>query len=337
MDLFELTKSLMSVPSTSGDEEAVGYWLRDYLLSLGWTVELQTVSDNQNNVIASLNDDPRVWLSTHMDTVPPFIPPSEDDEKIYGRGACDAKGIIAAQIIAAERLRQQGIEDIGLLYTVEEERSSEGARAANQHPLAAKCAYMINGEPTDNDLAIGSKGSFRLKLKTTGKAAHSAYPEQGDSAIEKLLDILEDVRHTKFPSDEFFGETTVNIGTVEGGVALNVIPPRAEAGLLIRLTTKREPIEAAIESLLRGRGELEVLSCSEPVRMLPVDGFTQKTVRFTTDIPYLTNWGQPLLLGPGSILVAHTKDEFVLKKDLETAVELYISLTEKLLAAGIES
>ncbi len=331
MNLIELTRALMKIPSTSGEEEAVGFWLRDYLESLGWTVELQKVSETQHNVIAYLNEKPRVWMSTHMDTVPPFIAPTEDDEKIYGRGACDAKGIIAAQITAAERLRKDGIEDIGLLYTVEEERSSEGAKAANLHPLAATCAFMINGEPTDNDLAIGSKGSFRLKIKTTGRAAHSAYPEQGESAIEKLLDILEDVRHTKFPNDEFFGETTVNIGVIEGGVALNVIPPRAEAGLLIRLTTKREPIESALQSVLRRRGEIEILSCSEPVKMLSVDGFEQKTVRFTTDIPYLTNWGQPLLLGPGSILVAHTKDEFVLKKDLEKAAELYVSLVKRLL------
>jgi len=333
MNLFELTTSLMNVPSTSGEEEAVAFWLRDHLQSIGWTVELQNVSENQNNVIAYLNDTPRVWFSTHLDTVPPFIPPTEDDEKIYGRGACDAKGIIAAQITAAEELRKQGIDDIGLLYTVEEERSSTGARAANGHPLAAKCEYMSNGEPTDNDLAIGSKGTFRLKIKTKGKAAHSAYPEEGDSAIEKLLDILEDVRHTKFPDDEFFGETTVNVGTIEGGVALNVIPPTAEAGLAIRLTTKREPIETALVNLLRERGEIEVLSCSEPVKMIPVEGFKQKVVRFTTDIPYLTKWGKPLLLGPGSILVAHTKDEFVLKKDLEEAVGLYVDLAKKLLAA----
>ena len=323
----------MDSPSVSGEEEAVGFWLRDHLKSLGWTVELQQVSENQNNIIAHLNDAPRVWFSTHMDTVPPFIAPTEDDEKIYGRGSCDAKGIIAAQITAAQQLRKNGIEDIGLLYTVEEERSSTGARAANDHPLAGKCEYMINGEPTDNDLAIGSKGSFRLKIKTTGKAAHSAYPEQGDSAIEKLLDILEDVRHTKFPNDEFFGETTVNIGVIEGGVALNVIAPGAEASLLIRLTTPRVPIEEALRNIIRDRGEIEVLSCSEPVRMVAVDGFAQKTVRFTTDIPYLTNWGKPLLLGPGSILVAHTKDEFVLKKDLEDAVGLYVDLAKKLLTA----
>src|SRR5688500_212014 len=264
MNIFDLTKALMNVPSISGEEEAVGFFLQDYLESLGWTVELQPVSADQNNVIAYLNAKPRVWLSTHMDTVPPFIPPSEDAEKIYGRGACDAKGIIAAQITAAEELRKQGIEDIGLLYDVEEERSSTGARAANEHPLAAKCEYMINGEPTDNDLAIGSKGSFRLKIKTTGKAAHSAYPEIGDSAIEKLLDILEDVRHTKFPDDEFFGDTTVNIGTIDGGTALNVVPPSAEAGLAIRLTTPRKPIEDALQSLLRTRGEIEDVYVREP-------------------------------------------------------------------------
>lgn len=334
MKLFELTKALMEIPSVSGDELAVGFWLRDYLESLGWKGELQAVAEGQNNVIATLNDSPRVWLSTHMDTVPPFIPPTEDDEKIYGRGSCDAKGIIAAQIIAAEQLRREGVTDIGLLYTVEEERSSTGAKIANHHPLAAKCEYLINGEPTDNDLAIGSKGTFRLNIKTHGKAAHSAYPEEGESAIEKLLDILEDIRHTRFPNDDFFGETTVNVGTIEGGLALNVIPPKAEAGLAIRLTTRKQPIEDALRSVVRDRGEIEILSFSEPVRMLEVDGFNQKVVRFTTDIPHLPNWGTPLLLGPGSILVAHTKDEFVLKKDLEAAVGLYVELVKKLLAAN---
>ena len=321
----------MNIPSVSGDEKAVGFFLRDYLESLGWTVELQAVTENQNNVIAYLSDTPRVFLSTHLDTVPPFIASSEDEEKIYGRGACDAKGIIASQIIAAERLRKEGINDIGLLYTVEEETSSIGAKAANNHPLAAKCEYLINGEPTDNDLAIGSKGTFRLKIVAEGKSAHSAYPEMGESAIEKLLEILQDVRCAEFPNDEFFGETTVNIGTIEGGVALNVIPPRAEAGIAVRLTTPRIAIETLLEEIVEERGKIEVLSCSEPIKMLAVEGFNQKTVRFTTDIPYLTNWGKPLLLGAGSILVAHTKDEFVLKKDLETAVELYINLVKKLL------
>ena len=331
MSLFELTKTLIDIPSISDDEQAVGFFLRDYLQSLGWTVELQPVSENQNNVIARLNETPRVFFSTHMDTVPPFIEASEDDEKIYGRGACDAKGIIASQIFAAEELRKQGINDIGLLYTVDEEQGSAGARAANKHPIAAKCEFMINGEPTDNDLAIGSKGSLRFNIKTKGKAAHSAYPEMGESAIEKLLDILTDVRKIEFPNDEFFGETTCNIGLLSGGLKTNVVPPDAEAGMHIRLTTDDKPILKILEKVVADKGDIEIMSVALPVKMLAVEGFRQKVVRFTTDIPHLSNWGTPLLLGAGSILVAHTKDEFVLKKDLETVVGLYVNLVKKLL------
>ncbi len=331
MNLFELTTTLMNIPSTSGEEEAVGFYLRDYLTALGWTVELQAVSEHQNNVIAYLNQTPRVFLSTHLDTVPPFIAPTEDDEKIYGRGACDAKGIIASQIFAAAELRRQGINDIGLLYTVDEEQSSTGAKVADNHPIAAKCEYLINGEPTDNDLAIGSKGSLRMFVRTKGQAAHSAYPEEGDSAIVKMLDILTDLQKAELPKDDFFGETTLNIGLISGGLATNVIPPNAEAGLHVRLVTEAEPIIEILDSIINGRGELDVRSFSLPVKMMQVEGFRQKVVRFTTDIPHLANWGTPLLLGPGSILVAHTKNEFVWKKDLTESVDLYIDLVKRLL------
>lgn len=333
MNVSELTVALMKIPSTSGEEEHVGKFICDHLEKLGWMVELQPVSDTQANVIAYLNETPKIFLSTHMDTVPPYIPPTEDAEKIYGRGACDAKGIIAAQITAAEELRRQGVIDMGLLFTVEEERSSDGAKVANRHPFAEGCKFLINGEPTDNDLAIGSKGTFRAKIKTNGKAAHSAYPEEGESATEKLIDILQELREAEFPDDEFFGETTVNIGTLEGGVALNVIAAKAEAGIAIRLTTDLGPVKKIVDDVIGDKGELEVLGYSLPVKMLPVDGFSQKVVRFTTDIPYLTNWGQPLLIGPGSILDAHTKNEFVLKKDLDEAVSIYVDLVKKLLGA----
>lgn len=331
MNLFELTTKLMSIPSVSGDEEAVGVFLRDYLTELGWTVELQPVSPNQNNVIAYLNETPRVFFSTHMDVVPPHISPTEDEEKIYGRGACDAKGIIASQITAAEYLRSQGINDIGLLFTVDEEQSSTGAKVADNHPIAQKCEYLINGEPTDNDLAIGSKGSLRMYVRTKGRAAHSAYPEEGESAIEKLLDILTDLRKTELPNDEFFGETTMNIGLISGGLKTNIVPPNAEAGLHIRLVTDEKQVVEKLEKVIGERGELDVMSFSLPVKMLQVEGFNQKVVRFTTDIPHLPNWGTPLLLGAGSILVAHTQDEFVLKKDLEKSVELYVNLVKTLL------
>ncbi len=331
MNLFELTKALINIPSISENEKEVGFFLRDYLQNLGWTVELQAVSENQNNVIAYLNETPRVFFSTHMDTVPPFIEASETDEKIYGRGACDAKGIIASEIFAAEQLRRQGVEDIGLLFTVDEEQGSAGARAANKHRLAAKCEYLINGEPTDNDLGIGSKGSLRFFIKTSGKAAHSAYPEQGESAIEKLLDILADVRQIEFPRDEFFGETTCNIGLLGGGLKTNIIAPDAEAGMHIRLTTDEKPILEILEKIINERGHIEISSIALPVKMLAVEGFRQKVVRFTTDIPHLSNWGTPLLLGAGSILVAHTQNEFVPKTELTEAVRLYANLVKKLI------
>jgi len=331
MDLFSLTKELMAIPSVSGEEHEVGEFLAAHLASLGYAVDTQEVVDGRRNVIAVASDQPPVFFSTHMDTVPPYIPPTEDSDKIYGRGACDAKGIIASQIIAAEELRAAGEERIGLLFTVDEEESSLGSKEANSHPAGAKCRYLINGEPTDNDLAIGSKGSLRMLLKTKGKAAHSAYPEMGESAIDKLVDILHDIRETDLPSDSFFGETTVNVGTIGGGLKTNVVAPFAEAGLHIRLTTGDAPVIEKLEEVVDGRGELETMSCSLPVKMLPVEGFTQKVVRFTTDIPQLTNWGTPLLLGPGSILDAHTPHEFVLKSDLEEAVRLYSELARHLL------
>jgi acetylornithine deacetylase len=334
MNLFELTRRLMDIPSVSGEELEVGRFLASYLESLGYRVELQEVGAGRANVIATLAPRARVVLSTHMDTVPPFIASSEDETHVYGRGSCDAKGIIAAQVSAAERLRGEGLEELGLLFTVDEELGSLGARAADSHALARECEYLINGEPTENRLAVGSKGSLRLRLSTGGRAAHSAYPERGESAIEKMLDVLADVRAAAWPRDEFFGETTCNIGTVRGGTRPNVIPAEAEAELQIRLVKPSPEIKSIIEGLAEGRARVEYLSTAEPVRMLSVEGFEREVVRFTTDIPYLKSWGQPLLIGPGSILDAHTDGERVSKRELEESVGLYTRLVKTLLAGA---
>lgn len=333
MDLFAFTRRLIDIPSVSGDELAVARFLADYLESAGFRAELQEVAENRANVLAWGAEPPRVVLSTHLDTVPPHIAASEDGEYIYGRGACDAKGIIAAQVAAVTRLRAAGVGGVGLLFTADEEQASLGAHVANRHELAGACRFLINGEPTDNRLATGSKGSLRARVKTTGRAAHSAYPERGESAIEKLLDVLADMRDYSWPRDQFFGETTVNIGTIAGGTRSNVIPAEAEAVLHVRLTTPSEVIKDALEQMTAGRAEVEYLSVSEPVRMLAVEDFEQCVVRFTTDISYLDNWGQPLLLGPGSILDAHTPHERVAKRELERAVELYTRLVRRLLEA----
>jgi len=331
IDVLKLTRELIDIPSVTGEEAAVGRFIREMLGRLGYKVELQQVADGRANVIATTGAAPRVVLSTHMDTVPPYFAFSEDGEFIHGRGACDAKGIIAAQIAAAEELRAAGVKELGLLFTVDEEATSAGAKAANEHPLASSCRYLINGEPTDNCLAIGSKGSLQASIKADGRAAHSAYPEQGESAIEKLLDVLDDVRKIEWPSDETFGETTCNIGVMSGGTRANVIPAEARATLQIRLTTGAAKVKELLERTIGRRASLEYTSVHDPVRLLALDGFEQTIVRFTTDIPYLTNWGTALLIGPGSILDAHTEHERVAKSELLRAVEIYVGLVRRLL------
>jgi acetylornithine deacetylase len=332
LTLYALTRRLIDIPSPSGDEWEAARFLAAHLESLNYKVELQEIAPRRPNVIATATPAPRLFFSTHVDTVPPFIASGEDDTHIYGRGSCDAKGIIAAQIFAAERLRAEGSNDIGLLFTVDEELGSLGARAANAHALASSCAYLINGEPTENKLAAGSKGSLRLRLSTRGRAAHSAYPEHGDSAIEHLLDVLADIRQLAWPVDDFFGQTTCNIGTVSGGTRPNIIPAEAFAELQIRLVTESERVKAELERAVAGRAEIEYLSVAEPVRLFAPEGFASEVVRFTTDIPYLPNWGTPLLLGPGSILDAHTSHERIRKDELNEAVELYARLAASLLA-----
>lgn len=332
MNVFDLTRKLIDIPSVTGDEANVGKFLADYLESLGYQVERQLVADGRFNVIATTRDTPRVVLSTHMDTVPPYIESSEDEEKIHGRGACDAKGIIAAQIVAAERLRAEGVQGIGLLFTVDEETGSAGARVANTGKRAGQTHYMINGEPTDNKLAIATKGSLRFVLTTEGRAAHSAYPEHGESAIEKLLDVLQDVRSVKWPVDAVLGNTTCNIGVIGGGTRPNVVPASASAELQMRLVSNVSEIKTTLEQTVANRARIEYLSENEPVHLHVVSGIEQCVVRFTTDIPYLSNWGTALLLGPGSIFTAHTAHEFVPKVQLGEAVELYVTLTRSLLA-----
>jgi acetylornithine deacetylase len=332
MTLFELTRQLIDIPSVTGEEAAVCRFLSTYLSDLGYSVESQEVAPERFNLIATTNSSPDIVFSTHLDTVPPFIPSSEDDENIYGRGSCDAKGIIAAQIFAAERLRSGGVERIGFLFTADEELASVGAQAANKHDLAARCKFLINGEPTDNKLAVGTKGSMRLLLTTAGKSAHSAYPEAGDSAIEKLLDVLGEIRQVAWPGDPLFGETTCNIGVIRGGTRPNVIPDFAGAELQIRLATDIETTKTFVTRAVADRATVEYASAHNPVKLVAVPGFEECVVRFTTDIPYLSNWGQPLLIGPGSILDAHTEHERISKRDLEAAVELYASLATSLLA-----
>ena len=327
MDLFELTKALVDINSVTGNEGACADFLRTLLDDRGFAVELQPVSPGRANVLAFWGT-PEVVLSTHLDTVPPFFAASEDEEWIYGRGSCDAKGIVAAQVTAAERLVAEGVPDFGLMFLVGEETISDGARVANQSPRGAK--YIINGEPTDNKLAIATKGCLQIQVRTGGKAAHSAYPELGESAIDKLLDVLEDFRRLPLPQDPLLGISTANIGVISGGRAANVIPDQAQAHILIRTVADSADLRREIASLVAGRCEFEIVKDTPMLKMQRLDGFETCVVAFTTDLPSLSRWGRPLLLGPGSITVAHTDHECVRKRDLVHAVDLYCRLVKRL-------
>ena len=340
VDPIQLTRELVHIESTTYHEGAVGTYVAELLEGQGYAVERQAVpqpdhaltpgagSGERFNVYAAMAGvTPEVVLSTHMDTVPPFFRLREDDEYLYGRGTCDAKGILAAQVAAAEQLREAGVP-VGMLFVVGEERDSAGARVANENPRGSR--FLINGEPTDNRLAVASKGALRVELRAKGRMAHSAYPELGESAIDKLVEAMHDLLALPLPVDPEIGPSTLNIGLIEGGRAPNVIADAAEAHLLIRLVGPSEETRQAILDTVGERAEVTISLDLPFVRMRAVGELPTMIAKFTTDIPSLTAWGEPFLLGPGSIHVAHTPDERIRKQELLEAVGLYVDLATDL-------
>jgi acetylornithine deacetylase len=331
MDPIRFTRELVDVESITGNEAQVGDFLASRLTALGFATQKGPVERHRFNVLALPPNapSPKVVFSTHMDTVPPFIPSWEDDRRVYGRGACDAKGIIAAQVSAALRLREDNI-GVGLLFVVGEEKDSLGAKIANEHPIGSK--FLINGEPTENKVALASKGTLRIELIAEGKMAHSAYPELGDSAIDKLIEALYRLKKMHLPYNEEVGPCTMNVGVIEGGRAPNVIADHARAQILIRLVGPAEDIRRNILDSLRGLVKVEFPLEIPFTKLHPVPGFPTMIAAFTTDIPKLSNWGQPVLLGPGSIHVAHTENEFIEKEQLMQAVDIYTRIGRELTA-----
>lgn len=336
MNLFELTRALVEIDSTTNHEKKAGDFLFSYLSALTSSykghLECIPVAPDRDNIFAAWGG-PVVTFSTHMDTVPPFFPFREDQEFLWGRGTCDAKGIIAAMIAATERLLVSGTRNIGLLFVVGEERDSAGARAAARQRRGAK--FLINGEPTENRLALGSKGALRYEMIAKGKLAHSAYPELGHSAIDTLLDVLRDVREIPLGEDELLGRSTLNVGTISGGRAPNVIADEAKAELMFRTVGDPTALREAVNTAVAGRVEAREVLHTPALRLTPFDGLPTTVVAFTTDIPSFEEaWGKPFLIGPGSIHVAHTLEERVAKKELLEAVGIYERMATKLLATG---
>jgi acetylornithine deacetylase len=335
LNVIELTRALVDIESISGNEGEVGRFLHQHLsrfaANSGGSVEYMDVEAGRSNVLAAWGN-PVVTLSTHMDTVPPFFPSREDAEHVWGRGSCDAKGIIASMVGAAEKLLASGTKNIALLFVIGEERNSAGAIAASKLPRGSR--YLINGEPTENKLALASKGALRFELVARGRLAHSAYPELGESAVEKLLDALEAIRRVRLPESPLLGRSTLNIGTIAGGVAPNVIADSASAEILVRLVGDAAPVRQLLEAAVGSRAELREVLCIPAIEFQRVEGFATTVVSYTTDVPMFRGaWGQPLLLGPGSIHVAHTSEERVAKQDLLQAVDLYADAVRRLQAA----
>ena len=334
MDLFELTRALIDMESITGNEKRTGEFLFTYLSDLALRhqgrIEKMEAEPGRFNVFAHWGE-PVVTLSTHMDTVPPHVAPREDEDRIWGRGACDAKGIIACMIRAAEELLDEGVRNFGLLFVVGEEKNSAGAQAAARNPRGSR--FLINGEPSDNKLALGSKGALRYEVTAEGKMAHSAYPELGDSAIDKLLDVLQDIRAIKLPVDPLLGPGTLNIGTISGGRAPNVVADLASAEVMMRLVGDAEPMRRAVLKAVSGRADAREVICIPAIRLGGLPGFATTIVAYTSDIPAFGGvWGKPFLFGPGSIHVAHTLEEYVTKRQLVEAVEGYRRMVRQLLA-----
>jgi len=336
IDIVALTRALVDIDSTTGREAEAGRWLADGLRGRGLAVTEQPVDDTRFNIIAApprQTSDLRlqtssVVLSTHYDCVPPFFPSRIDGDRLHGRGACDAKGILAAQVAAADRLWREGESRVGLLFVVGEERGSDGARTANEAANGSR--YLVDGEPTDNRLGVATRGILRLKLRAIGRAAHSSFPELGDSAIDKLIDALVDLRSIELPRDDVLGRTHYTVGLIAGGVAPNVVSPSAEAEVMFRTVSAGTDIRRAIEAL-EARLTIEHVIEVPPVTLTVVPGFDTAVFPYTTDIPFLAAWGEPLLFGPGSIYAAHTADEFVSIAELHAAADHYVTIARELL------
>lgn len=330
-DVAAITAWLMSIESTSGDESTLMAAFGSALQARGWRVTFIPVGGARADILATAGDGPYVTLSTHLDTVPPYLPPRRDATSIFGRGACDAKGIAASMLCAAERLRTDGVP-VALLFVIGEETTHDGAHAANAwlERTGFASRALVNGEPTESTLALGTKGAMRVRVRTTGEAAHSAYPHLGHSATRDLVHLLADLDALVLPTDDLLGETTINIGQLSGGVADNVVAPNAEARLMARIVTDGDDVWAQLEAWADGRATVERGIEVPPVRLGTLPGFATSVVAFATDIPAMPAWGTPYLFGPGSIHVAHRDDEFVTVEELERAVDSYVSIVRLL-------
>ncbi|KAF9888623.1 hypothetical protein FE257_008555 [Aspergillus nanangensis] len=337
--VISLLYDLIEVPSNSEYEQDVAVFLDNHLTALGYTVERIPIAQGstRENVYAYLGSQrkTRACLSSHMDTVPPHIPLRVDGSTIYGRGACDDKGPMAAQICALEELRAEGKVkegDVSLLFVVGEEKGGPGMLAANNHDLSFE--GVVFGEPTEGKLVVGHKGHLVFELIGEGKACHSGYPHHGTNANIALVEALNDFLTTKFPDSSLLGPSTFNIGKLEGGVSYNIVPAASKALCAVRVATDMPGIKKIVADTAAKHPNIRLeFKFEYPETLLDhdVEGFETGPVSYGTDVPRFKGNHKKYLYGPGSILVAHGENEQIEMSELLEGVKRYKTLTTHIL------
>lgn len=347
LDVVDLTIELCTIPSITENEADVVDHLTTILKKLGAHVTREnvggTVGRDNLLAVADKNRPVDLLLTTHIDTVPPYYAPkrvvgADGVERLVGRGVIDAKGIAASMIVAWQRLLETNAmvgANVGLLFVVGEETSSDGAKQAAASGFAPAVKFFIDGEPTDGLLCTAMKGVLAFDLVVKGKAGHSAYPAAGHSATHQLIDDLHRLQHASWPTTSF-GETTLNVGVMNGGVAPNVIAADASARIMMRPTIHPDEILEQVRALLTDSTALSVLTKAAPIELYTVAGEPTCVVAFGSDVPHLMpvlgpRAGRPMLFGPGSILDAHTSHEQVAIDDLVAAAAAYERMCVRLL------
>ena len=328
-DIAERLLKWLAVDSTSGNEREFLQLLEGMFHDDGWQITRQPVEEDRWNLLVTDGTDPQVLLSTHVDTVPPVLEVDYDGQVVRGRGACDTKGGLLAMVHAARRVRDAGIEGVGFLLVVGEEVDHRGAKEATA--LQLDVDRIILCEPTQNRVVTAQKGMVRCTLRTRGVAGHSAFPDDGESAVGPLLDALEAIRGHDWPTDELLGATTVNIGVIDAGVAANVFAPEARAEVLFRAVSDAEQLLHEVRSTVGGDVEMVDVVYNDPVFFDVPSGVDTCTVPFNTDAPYLADIADVWLVGPGDIRCAHSEDEQIRIGEIFDGIELYEKLIQRVL------
>lgn len=334
-DALYLAKELISIPSVSGNEFEALEYLSTVFTSFGWHYEIHEISEKRFNIFVQF-ENPDVCFTTHIDVVPAKenqFNPEIKNGRLYGRGACDAKGILASMICAVKNLELNGKSNMALLVVIGEETDGIGAKTASKQLTGKGIRHIVNGEPTEGKLVAAHKGGLGFRITTRGISCHSGYPEYGIDANNTLVDIAYQIQNTCFGEDPVLGSATVNLGLIKAGSARNVLSDHGQIDGMIRTVTDSESVITKLQDIISDRAEIEILNNAPKVHLKTLPGFEISTVSYATDIPHFLSLGTDCLLyGPGSIKQAHTDDEWIDIIELEDSVTEYCKIFQNLQA-----